>query len=404
MDKISIEMARAMMLSAQGLSKLPDHDVSNPVVLDTIRRMYLLQIDTIHVVARSPYLVLWSRLGDYRPEWLDELLAEGALFEYWSHAMCFIPIEDFGLYRRRTLDAIENRTWPYNWIPEWSDEHAEVLERVRTQMRENGAVRSADFENKDHKPGGWWNWKVEKDALEVMLLTGEAMVARRQNFQRIYDLRERVLPDWEDRGLPTTDELRITFYLRAVKALGVARPGWVPDYFRQPKKDIAKQLANLANDSLLYQVEIEGLKGPAYVHPENANLGSGAASLTPESGRTTLLSPFDPLVWDRTRALELFDFDYRIECYTPAAKRRYGYFTLPILHRNRIIGRLDPKAHRAEGVFEVKSIHLEPGVELDDSLVSELASALQELADWHRTPDLVIRQSNPPELAGMLAV
>jgi hypothetical protein len=117
---------------------------------------------------------------------------------------------------------------------------------------------------------------------------------------------------------------------------------------------------------------------------------------------TTLLSPFDPLVWDRQRASELFDFDYKIECYTPAAKRRYGYFSLPILHRGQLIGRLDPKAHRAQGVFEIKALHLEPGVPVDERLVSDLNDALQRLAAWHGTPDLVIRQSDPPEVAALL--
>ena len=121
--------------------------------------------------------MLWSLLGEYQPEWLDELLAEGALFEYWAHAMCFIPIEDYPIYRRRMLDAIQNKVWPVKWAVKWCAEHPEVMERVRTHLRQNGAVRSAEFEIKSHTPGGWWNWKDEKDALEAMLLTGEVMIA-----------------------------------------------------------------------------------------------------------------------------------------------------------------------------------------------------------------------------------
>jgi uncharacterized protein YcaQ len=165
------------MLAAQGLAHPPHQPAVKADVLEAVRRMCLLQIDTINVVARSPYLVLWSRLGEYQPGWLDELLAEGALFEYWAHAMCFIPIEDYPIYRRCMLDAIQNKVWPVKWAVKWSGEHPEVMERVRTHLRQNGAVRSAEFENKSHTPGGWWNWKEEKDALEAMLLTGEVIIA-----------------------------------------------------------------------------------------------------------------------------------------------------------------------------------------------------------------------------------
>jgi uncharacterized protein YcaQ len=401
-DEISLQIARNVMLAAQGLDRAPDRRAVKTDVLEVIRRMYMLQIDTIHVVARSPYLVLWSRLGDYQPEWLDELQAEGALFEYWAHAMCFIPTEDYPLYRRRMLDDIQKKVWPYKWTVRWVREHAEVMERVRSHLRENGAVRSAEFENKDHVSGGWWNWKEEKDALEIMLLTGEVMVARRQNFQRVYDLRERILPDWDDEAIPSSEELHRALALRTVNALGIAFPAWVPDYFRQRKTGIPKRLERLAEEGLLLRIEVAGFEGPAYAHPDRLDLIEKAASGSLEPTLTTLLSPFDPLVWDRDRASQLFNFDYKIECYTPAAKRRYGYFSLPVLHRGQLVGRLDPKAHRANGVFEVKALHLEQGVTADEALVTELAAALQRLAHWHGTPELVIRQSNPPDLAALL--
>lgn len=401
-DRISIQMARNVMLTAQGLDTLPDRPAVKADVLEAIRRMCLLQIDTIHVVARSPYLVLWSRLGDYRPEWLDELLAEGALFEYWAHAMCFIPIEDYGLYRRRMLDSIQNRVWPYKWAVKWAQEHSKVMKKVRTHLQKKGAVRSAEFENQSHVPGGWWNWKEEKDALETMLLTGEVMIARRQNFQRVYDLRERILPDWEDADLPSSEELHRTLALRAVRALGIAFPSWVPDYFREPKTGMPKRLEALAEAGLLHRIAVRGFDRQAYFHPDHTGLIEKALSGDLEPTLTALLSPFDPLVWDRTRALELFDFDYKIECYTPAAKRRYGYFSLPILHRGRLVGRLDPKAHRAQGVFEIKALHLEPGVPASKRLVTDLAAALHRLAGWHGAPDIVIRGSDPPNVAALL--
>ena len=163
-----------------------------------------------------------------------------------------------------------------------------------------------------------------------------------------------------------------------------------------------KPLEALAQEGLLLRVAVEGFEGSAYIHPDRADLIKTVAGGGLEPVLTTLLSPFDPLVWDRNRARELFDFDYTIECYTPAAKRRYGYFTLPILHCGRLIGRLDPKAHRAQGVFEIRALHLEPGVAVNEKLVADLAAALHRLADWHGTPELVVRQSDPPELAALL--
>jgi uncharacterized protein YcaQ len=385
------------MLAAQGLDRAPEKPAIKADVLDAIRRMGALQIDTIHVVNRSPYLVLWSRLGDYQPEWLDELLDEGSLFEYWAHAACFLPIEDYPLHRRRLLDSIKNGVWPTKWAVKFIKENPELIERIRTHIRENGAVRSADFENKNHQTGGWWNWKEEKDALEALFYTGEVMIARRQNFQRVYDLRERVLAGREEAALPSSEELERTLILRSVQALGVAFPGWVHDYYRQPRKGMPQKLEKLAADGLLQKVEVVGFEEMAYIHPSHYGLLDEAASGKLEPTLTTILSPFDPLVWDRQRARELFDFDYMIECYTPAAKRRYGYFSLPILHRGRLIGRLDAKAHRAEGIFEIKSLHLEPGVQMGEDSVNELATVLQRLARWHGTTEVSVGLSNPPE-------
>ncbi len=386
------------MLKAQRLDRPPERPATQADVRQAIQRMGELQIDTIHVVNRSPYLALWSRLGNYPPEWLDELLAEGALFEYWAHAMCFLPIEDYPLHRRRMLDAMQDHGRLAKWEMDWIRDNPEVVERVRTHLRENGAVRSIEFESKSRPPGGWWNWKEEKNALEALLTTGEVMIARRQNFQRVYDLRERVLPGWDDANTPSSEEMRRALTLKTAQALGITRAGWVPDYFRQLKKGISQQLESLADEGMLLRVWVEGLEDQAYVHAGQSNLLEEATSGNDESTLTTLLSPFDPLVWDRQRALQLFNFDYRIECYTPASKRRYGYFTLPILQRGRIIGRLDPKAHRAQGVFEVKALHLEAGVLPSEELAADLAGVLHRLATWHGTPELVLRQSDPPEL------
>src|SRR5215207_2449992 len=183
-----------------------------------------LQIDSIAVVARSPYLVLWSRLSAYEPRWLDELLAEGALLEYWAHAACFIPIEDYGLYSRLMLEGSEKAR-------AWFSAHPEEIGRVLARLREGGEVRSAEFARADGRVGGWWEWKPEKRALEHLFAAGELMISRRDpNFYRVYDLREhvlkRALPGWEDALAPTSEEVRRALALKAVRSLGAAVARW----------------------------------------------------------------------------------------------------------------------------------------------------------------------------------
>lgn len=395
---LSPHAARLVLLAAQGVIDPPTQAATRADVLQTVRRLNVLQLDTIQVVARSHYLVLWSRLGSYEPGWLDDLLTERALFEYWSHEACLLPIEDYPLYRRVMLD----RSSGFKDVQAWVADHPEVVERVLDHIHTHGATRSADFARTDGQKGGWWNWKAEKRALEYLHTTGVLMIAARQGFQRLYDLRERILPTWDDADTPDMSIVRRTLARNAVQALGVAPARWVPDYFRMPRAGISVLLDELAQAGELLTVAVDGWAEPAYVHPDNYTLVEAAAASDLQATYTTLLSPFDPVVWDRERARELFGFDYRLECYTPAPKRRYGYFTLPILHRGALIGRLDPKAHRKEGLFEVKALHLESDVALTEELITELAAALRACAAWHNTPEVVVRWSDPPQVAELL--
>ncbi|MCC2958272.1 winged helix DNA-binding domain-containing protein [Massilia sp. IC2-477] len=394
---LTVAAARALHLAAQDMLAPRRRRASKADVLAAIRRMGMLQIDTISVVARSPYLVLWSRLGDYEPGWLDELLAEGKLFEYWAHEACFLPIEDYALYRHRMLDP-EAMGWKYSarWMRERAEEVAKLLAHVRT----HGPVRSSDFERSDGKGGGWWEWKPEKRTLEVLFTAGELMIARRHNFQRIYDLAERVHPEWHDSRMPPLDEVRRSFVLHTVRALGLAKAAWIPDYHRtrRPHPDPAR----MADEGLLLRARVDGWDDPVYIHPDHAQLAHEAMAGRLAPRLTTLLSPFDPIVWDRRRALELFGFDYRLECYTPAEKRRYGYFTLPILRRGALVGRIDAKAHRKAGEFELRGIHLEPGVRISARLVEDVAGAVQRCARWHGCPQVRVNHGAMDSSSGRL--
>ncbi len=394
--------ARRILLAAQGLASEHPPEPGPADVLAAIRRMHALQIDTISVVARSPYLVLWARLGDYEPKLLDQLLNEHAIFEHWSHAACFLDIASYPLYRRMMLDR--RRRW-IERQEAWLAANKDFCDQLVAHIRENGPVRSSDFERPDGQKGnGWWDWKKEKLALELLNTRGDLMIAGRHNFQRIYDLRERVLPEWDDSLAPPFEEASLSLIADVVRSLGVARPEWVAENLQSLNLGSARNRKRLALEDVpdLIPVEVEGWKSPGYVHRDNLPLVEQALNGTLPLPGTTLLSPFDPITWDRARARELFDFDYTIECYTPAPKRIYGYFTLPILHGDALVGRLDPKAHRKEGVFEVKAIHLEPSVEVTAELVDGLRDSLERAADWHKTPELVIRDTTPAKLGKAL--
>jgi uncharacterized protein YcaQ len=388
------------MLAAMGLDRRPRRRAAKADVLACIRRMGALQIDTISVVNRSPYFVLWSRLGAYPLRWLDELLAEGALFEYWAHEACFLPIEDYPLFRNRML----NRGWmKWRFSHAVMEKHADQVARVLETIREHGPVRSADLGAPKSGSGSWWGWKPEKRILESLFTAGELMIARREGFQRVYDLRERILPGWDDAALPAREAAHRALVPKAVRAMGIARAKWVADWYRMPKKETPALVRQLADEGELMEARVDGWKDPVYIHPEHRALAESAAAGEIRPVLTTLLSPFDPLVWDRTRGSELFGFDYRLECYTPAPKRVYGYFTLPILRRGALVGRVDAKAHRREGIFELKVVHLEPGVRITSGLVDDVARAVRECAAWHGTPRVTVRRSDPPAFAAKLA-
>ena len=397
---LSVQQARNLHLAAQGLLLAPRAKATRPRLLAAIERMQLLQIDTIHVVARSPYLVLFSRLGHYPPHWLDEALSKGQIFECWAHEACFAPRADYGLHRAGS----RAHHWADKHAQRMHRDHREGMDRVLEHVREHGAVKSSAFERPRQGGGGWWGWKDEKRWLEALFARGELMIDRRENFQRVYDLTERVLArigvepggDWNEA------EVRREHALRSMRALGIAQARWIADYFRSARRFTDAELQPLVDAQALIRVAVKGWEQCAYVHHEHAALLDRARRGRLSALHTTLLSPFDPVVWDRARARVMFGFDYTLECYTPGPKRRYGYFVLPILQRGRLVGRLDAKAHRAEGTFEIKKVFLEAQTKIDDSLTSDIAGAIQRCADWHETPRVIVRRSDPPGFAKLL--
>ena len=393
--------AVALLLARQGLAAPGYADEAVRIndlddVVGCIQQMGVLQIDTIHVVARSPYLVLWSRLGAFAPALLDQALADRRIFEYWSHEASFLPIEHLPYSRALMLEKDSNPR-RIRWVQRRIDD-APSIDAVLARTDHGAEVRASDFERAVPGSGqGWWDWKPEKMALEILFMLGELTVSRRERFHRIYRRWHDQFPELDDELLPTAAEVADQHVRIATQALGIATRSWIADYFRRPQAETKLAIERLVTSGELVPAEIEGI-GPAFATAGTETLLAEIRQGQHRPLGTVLLSPFDPIVWHRARALELMDFDYRIECYTPEAKRRYGYFTLPILHEGKLVGRLDPKAHRQERRLEVKAIHLEPGVEITADLLEGIATALVHFAAWQELDDVEVVESNPPIL------
>lgn len=377
--QLSITAARHLHLAAQGLLRKPSRRAKPDDILSTIRRMSLLQIDTINIVARSPYLVLFSRLGAFEPHWLDDALRNGELMEYWAHEACFLPREDFALVRHRML-APDKMGWKYRQA--WMQEHAAEIEQLIAHIEQHGPVRSADFEHPRKGTSGWWEWKPHKRHLEGLFTAGKVMVIERRNFQRVYDLTQRVMPQWDDvRDLLSQEQAEAIMLEKSARSLGLFRAQWLADYYRLRRPALAQALAQMQEAQTILPVNVEGL-GPAWLHASLLPLLEQAQADKLTATHSAVLSPFDPVVWDRKRAEQLFGFSYRLECYTPAPKRQYGYFVLPLLHRGRLVGRMDAKMHRKTGVLEVIALFLEEGVSPSLQLEKGLQRAITDFARW----------------------
>lgn len=386
---LTLAAARNLHLAAQGLLQKPRRRALPGDILSAIRRMSLLQIDTINVVARSPYLVLFSRLGDYPQVWLDEALSSGELMEYWAHEACFLPRSDFALVRHRML-APEKMGWKFS--SEWMAAHREEIAALLAHIAESGPVRSADFEHPRKGAGGWWAWKPHKRHLEGLFTAGQLMVTGRHNFQRIYDLTDRVMPHWDDaRDLLPQPEAEAQMLRNSARSLGIFRPQWLADYYRLRRVNLPALLSQWQEEGSIVAVNVAAL-GQMWLHADLLPQLDAAQSGRLTATRSAVLSPFDPVVWDRRRAEELFDFRYRLECYTPAPKRQYGYFVLPLLHRGRLVGRMDSKLHRKTGVLEIFALYLEEGVRVSAGLEQGLRQALNDFARWQGATRITINQ------------
>ncbi len=404
-----LDALRALALHAQALD-VPNggEPAPTPDAIDSlVEQLGCVQIDTLQMVARSQYLVIWSRLGRYDPADFDRLIyapGQRRLFEHWRHAASIIP---FSAYRWQMPHMRFLRETPARQSAIWLDEPGTdaLLDAVRERIRAEGALRAADFEHDGAKRGPWWDWKPAKNALEHLFAWGELLIANRVNFQRVYDQAERVRPAWVDTTEPTHDEANRTHVEQGARALGVCRPAQAAEYAYLKRGAAAPHVEALLADGTLVEVAGELLGGEVatlVVHRDNLPRLEQAADGALRPRRTTFLSPFDSLFWARGRDEDLWGFRQVLEAYKPEKDRIWGYFCLPILHKGRLVGRFDPKLERKAGVLRLRALHLEPGVEVDEELTADVAAAMRDFMAFHAARELVIERSQPPQFGERL--
>jgi uncharacterized protein YcaQ len=370
-------------------------------------RLGAIQLDSISVVARSHETVLWSRLGAFDPQLVYDLYTDGELHEYLAHAAAIVPTELLPYFRRRMDRYRDPASDLYaSWQPD-----EEVNGFVLETIREQGPLPSRAFERPAGPrpaPWSWWGDKPAKKALDYLWTSGQLSIVTRENFQRVYELMERRFPTFHQTPLPTEGEQRRVLIARALSAMGIGTARWTTDYFRTggrahvPLRDTAAVLNTFAVEGLAVPVRVEGIPEKIWLDPEMISVLDDIRSKKLVATRTTVLSPFDNLVWYRQRTESLFNFEYRLECYTPAPKRIYGYYTLPILHRGMIVGRLDPSFDRKRRLLTIKSVHLEPNTEATPLLASELVASLWNYCQFLSGTDIVIGTTYPDTIGRLM--
>jgi uncharacterized protein YcaQ len=388
-ETLSRAQARRIALVAQGFRD-PRHTTPTMRTFSrTLARTGVLQVDSVNVLQRAHYMPLFSRMGPYDTEMLRRASEQKPrrMVEYWAHVQSFMPVDLWPVMRHRMEAFRESPRWGA-----WLQTNPGLVDQVRVQVQERGASTARDLDDRGprRKVDWGWNWSEARKALDYLYLVGDLAIAgRNSQFEPIYDLSEQVLPP-AVLGAPVPDTFEATKELvrRASRSHGVATARCLVDYYRLQlqrgagQKAAQRAIDELVEDGELLPVRIEGWKRPAWLHRD--------AALPRKVDARALLSPFDPVVWERERTEQIFGFHYRIEIYVPEAKRQFGYYVLPFLLGDRIVGRVDLKADRQSGSLLVKAAYAEPGA--PEETAEELATELRDLASWLRLDDMVVHR------------
>lgn len=386
-----LQQLRNITLAAQGLHQKSAFGIGKTAVIQTLTQLGYVQIDTLSMVARAHHHTFWTRIPDYQPQWLDQLVAEGQIFEYWFHAASYLPIQDFR-YALPKMHSIKNRESRYYQAD------VQVMRHVYDRIRIEGAQKARDFESLSKKQGSWWNWKPTKMALEQLFMQGDLMISARNGIEKVYDLSERVLPN----HINTTcsDPLEYAEYLvkTYLRAYGFTTIKQITHLKTEPvlRKNIVLVIQHMLEEGVIQKLNIAEFPTIYVLTGLQDEIEN-----TPHSN-LSLLSPFDNAIIHRERIKTHFDFDFRLECYTPQAKRKYGYFCLPILFGDIFIGRVDCKAHRKSGRFELIHLHIE-NTQIDmSSWLPPFFDTLQRFAQFNQCQSIEITQISPPALSNVV--
>ena len=365
-DCLSLKEAQRLMLSSQKLTGA----VQTP--LQIIEHLGYVQIDTISVVERAHHHVLWTRCPKYQPSDLESLVKARKVFEYWSHAASYLPMRDYRFTLPMKKKFAEKKS-------SWSPREPKLMKRVLKRIQREGPLRSKDFKAEQKSTSsGWWDWKPAKKALERLFLEGQLEITRREGFQKVYDLPERVIPEAVDTSYPSQKEHMRFLIQRTLRHHGLATAGEI-GYLQKKNvvENIRKELHEMSDSREIVKVTVEGVAQPYYAFPK-------AIERIPRvSSKILLLSPFDNFVIQRKKLAHFFQFDYQIECYVPEAKRKYGYFCLPIFNGVVPIGRIDCKADRVNKQLLIRSLHIEKNVNKKDDEV-KIEAQLRSFAKFNK--------------------
>lgn len=398
---VAARQARNVILQAQQF-----HHGKNELT-DLITHLGYIQIDTIAVIERAHHHTLWTRVPGYMPACLHDLQSNKRhVFEYWGHAMSYIPMADYR-FSLRKMKHFENPKSA--WSRMQYDKCKAIIHSVLERIREEGPLGSKDFERDKSQTGGtWWDWKPAKVALEYLFWRGDLMITKRHQFQKIYDLRERVLPGDIDTSMPTKEEIGRYLVLRGLQAMGIAsetelsgfmQPGNTrdSDLLLVDKPVILNTLQNCLDSGEIIQIRVEGEPSP-----KNFALVSAFDEIKNPGKQIHILSPFDNLIIQRNRTKRFFNFDYTLECYVPEAKRRYGYFVLPILYGADFIGRIDCKADRGAHQLIVRKLIFEDTYQPDDKCLDLLSKKLKHFSEFNSCQSIRFEQILPEKLTPQL--
>jgi uncharacterized protein YcaQ len=395
-QSMSVAQARRLALAAQGFQRpRPTVPADRRQLRRVLRHTQLIQIDSVNVLMRAHYLPGWSRLGAYEPAALDRMAyRDRELFEYWGHEASLVPVALHPLLRWRMKRAEEKfETW--GRVARLARERPGYVEHVLAAVGDHGPLTAGELaveEERNIEDWGW-NWTDAKTALEFLFWTGRVTTRERRNFERVYDLPERVIPRAVlDLPTPTEEEAHRQLLLLAAQSCGVGTAGDLADYFRIRTPLARPRLAELVEEGQLEQVAVQGWRNPAYALP--------GAPIPRRVEARALLVPFDPLIWERDRTERLFGFRYRVEIYVPAARRVHGYYVLPFLLGDALVARVDLKSDRQAGVLKVQAAFAEPAAPAHTA--SALAAELRGLAAWLGLADVVV--AGPGDLAPALTV